>query len=542
MEFRCRCYYSLFKKHQLWYVAGFLIINLAACIIIGNHAYRQIQADMNAHALQSQEEVQSVMDDYRHSFQLFTTMLEREVEAEPKPAVIWKYLKKLDKQLQAIEGDTFDGLYMYYRNSYLYSWDTPFEQYEKSGYDATTCPWYRNAVDAKGEIVFTPPYMSFANHYILSTISQLQPDQKTVFAYDIKMGNIQKLIASLQAYDKEQLIIFDKKGTIIGSSEEDYLGGNLMQSTEENREQLTEANNKLKQADSSISKEDRKKLEDEASYAQAFYDFQNSFSTDFNSLLKDDGMQLVDYQNQKYFGLIQQGNEFDYLILVPVYSMLSATLQIWLIPLLILEIILIYVLSQISRELKNRELKGAYVELGQTQKRLEIALQAAQKAAAIDELTGMMNMKSFRSTVKHHIQGMEEDENGILIMIDGDHFKSVNDQYGHSAGDEVIRLTAQMIVGRIRTVDYASRLHGDEFAIFVSNTRDYRVAEKIMEDINLSLAKEAQKRNMPAITLSSGAIIACPNDNYMELIKAADEALYRAKETHNGAFRQAEER
>lgn len=531
---------SLFKKHQLWYVAGFLIINLAACIIIGNHAYRQIQADMNAHALQSQEEVQSVMDDYRHSFQLFTTMLEREVEAEPKPAVIWKYLKKLDKQLQAIEGDTFDGLY--YRNSYLYSWDTPFEQYEKSGYDATTCPWYRNAVDAKGEIVFTPPYMSFANHYILSTISQLQPDQKTVFAYDIKMGNIQKLIASLQAYDKEQLIIFDKKGTIIGSTEEDYLGGNLMQSTEENREQLTEANNKLKQADSSISKEDRKKLEDEASYAQAFYDFQNSFSTDFNSLLKDDGMQLVDYQNQKYFGLIQQGNEFDYLILVPVYSMLSATLQIWLIPLLILEIILIYVLSQISRELKNRELKGAYVELGQTQKRLEIALQAAQKAAAIDELTGMMNMKSFRSTVKHHIQGMEEDENGILIMIDGDHFKSVNDQYGHSAGDEVIRLTAQMIVGRIRTVDYASRLHGDEFAIFVSNTRDYRVAEKIMEDINLSLAKEAQKRNMPAITLSSGAIIACPNDNYMELIKAADEALYRAKETHNGAFRQAEER
>ena len=104
---------SLFKKHQLWYVAGFLIINLAACIIIGNHAYRQIQADMNAHALQSQEEVQSVMDDYRHSFQLFTTMLEREVEAEPKPAVIWKYLKKLDKQLQAIEGDTFDGLYIY---------------------------------------------------------------------------------------------------------------------------------------------------------------------------------------------------------------------------------------------------------------------------------------------------------------------------------------------------------------------------------------------------------------------------------------------
>ncbi|MFR5078730.1 MAG: hypothetical protein ACLTDX_12230 [[Clostridium] innocuum] len=85
-----------------------------------------------------------------------------------------------------------------------------------------------------------------------------------------------------------------KNGTIIGSSEEDYLGGNLMQSITENRQLLTEANNKLKQADSSISKEDRKKLEDEASYAQAFYDFQNSFSTDFNNLMKDTGIQLVD--------------------------------------------------------------------------------------------------------------------------------------------------------------------------------------------------------------------------------------------------------
>lgn len=525
------------KKHHVWYVGGFLICNLIACVLIGQIEYRNIQKHLQEHGVQSQKEVQSVMDDYMHSFRLFANMLTREIEVEPEPAAIWKYLKNIDQQLLDIEGTTYDGLYMYYQGAYLYSWDTPYEQYEKNGYDATTRPWYLDAVKGKGEIVFTPPYMSYANHYILSTISQLQPDQETVFAYDIKMENIQTLVSTLESYDKEQLIIFDKNGTIIGSSNETYLGGNLNQSTEENLQLLEQAKQKLEQADDAMSKEDRSKIQDEVTYAQSFYDFQLDIAQDFNDLVKHpQTIQLVSHEHQHYFGLIQQGKQFDYLILVPVISMLSSTIQTWMIPLLIVEIILIYVLSQISKEIKNRELKNAYIELGQTQKRLEIALQAAQKAAAIDELTGMMNMKSFRSTVKEHILNLEENESGILIMIDGDRFKTVNDQYGHMVGDEVIKLTAQMIVGRIRIVDYASRLHGDEFAIFIANTEDYTVAQKIMQDINESLAKEAQKRNMPTITLSSGAVIAHRYDHYMDLAKTADTALYKAKETHNGAF------
>lgn len=525
------------KKHHIWYIGGFLLCNLIACFLIGQIEYRKIQENLKEHGVQSQTEVQAVMDDYKHSFQLFANMLTREIEVEPDPSAIWKYLKTLDAPLLDIEGTTYDGLYMYYQGAYLYSWDTPYEQYEKSGYDATTRPWYLDAVKGNGEIVFTPPYMSYANHYILSTISQLQPDQKTVFAYDIKMENIQTLVASLQSYDNEQLIIFDKNGTIIGSSKETYLGGNLNHTLEENLQLLNQAKERLEQADPALSEEDRLKLQDEVTYAKAFYDFQQEIHQKFIKLMENPHkMQLVSYQDHHYVGMIQHGKQFDYLMLVPISSMLMATIQTWLVPLLIVEIILIYVLSQISREMKNKELKSAYIELGQTQKRLEIALQAAQKAAAIDELTGMMNMKSFRSTVKDHISNLGEDESGILIMIDGDRFKTVNDQYGHMAGDEVIKLTAQMIVGRIRTVDYASRLHGDEFAIFIANTKDYSVAEKIMQDINESLAKETKKRNMPTITLSSGAVIAHRYDHYMDLAKTADTALYKAKETHNGAF------
>ena len=217
-------------------------------------------------------------------------------------------------------------------------------------------------------------------------------------------------------------------------------------------------------------------------------------------------------------------------------SMLTSTLGYWLVPLLLLELLLIYVFSRNSREMKNRELKSAYIELGQTQKRLELALNAAQKAAAIDDLTGLMNFKSFRSQMESCLEQMEDEERGILIMIDGDHFKHINDRYGHSMGDEVIKLTAQMIIVRIRTVDLASRLHGDEFAIFVSNTADYTVARGIIGDINHSIAKEAKRRNMPSITISAGAVVAKRGDSYAALAKAADTALYSAKETHNGGF------
>ena len=229
------------------------------------------------------------------------------------------------------------------------------------------------------------------------------------------------------------------------------------------------------------------------------------------------------------------------MVLVPEVAMLKATVGTWLVPFLVMELILIYVLGSVGRELRNQELRAAYVKMGQIQKRLELALSAAQKAAAVDDLTGLMNFKSFQKEVGEQLDTMDEKDSGILIMIDGDHFKRVNDNYGHSVGDEVIRLSAQMIIGRIRTVDLASRLHGDEFAIFVSNTDNYDVARTIMEDINASIAKEAGKRNMPAITLSAGAVTARRGGRYTELFKAADEALYQAKKTNNGGFASFEE-
>lgn len=530
------------QKRKLWYFAAFLAVNLAAIFILGRKELNFVNKSLNSHVRHSMEQTEDVMQNYIHSFQLFSHMMAREIEEHPDPDVIWDYLKQIDPQMLKIEGETFDGLYMYYQGRYLYSWDTPYSQYEDTGYVATERPWYKDAAAGQGKIVFTPPYMSYANHYILSTVSQLQPDGETVFAYDIKMGDIQNLVSSLQSYGEEQMMIFDNNGTIIGSTAPAYLGGNLYGTVEQAKAAYEEALSALGQT-GELTKEQVQKLEEEAASASAFYEFRKNFDENLALLSGQESRAHLLKIGQKWcFGILHRGTDYHVMVLVPLLSMLRSTVQVWLLPLLILEILLIYVLSQISREMHNRELKAAYVELGQTQKRLELALSAAQKAAAIDDLTGMMNFKSFRKGVGELLNAMGTEESGILIMIDGDHFKAVNDNYGHQMGDEVIKLTAQMIIGRIRTVDFASRLHGDEFAIFVDGTGDYSVAQRIMNDINTSIAREARKRNMPSITLSSGAVVARHGDTYTNLAKEADAALYQAKETHNGGFACAPEK
>lgn len=526
-------------KKGIWYGAAFLVINLLAILWISRKEHSYINNSISSHAEYSMNKAEDVMDNYLHSFSLFSHMLARETEQNPNPDDIWNYLKSIDTKMLEIEGDTFDGLYMYYKGRYLYSWDTPYSEYEDTGYIATERPWYKDAAAGNGAIVFTPPYMSYANHYILSTISQLQPDGETVFAYDIKLGDIQDLVSSLTSYPGEQMMVFDSEGTVIGSTKADYLGGDLYASLEDTANALKEAEGTLKNS-ASVTQTQKEKLQEQVDSLKSFYSFQKSFDQEFARLNEQKQTILsLHIGKQAYYGYLLPGNTYHILSLVPVSSMLKDSVHVWLVPLLILELLLIYVFGRISKAQKNHELQEAYVELGQTQKRLELALSAAQKAAAIDDLTGMMNFKSFRKGVSALLDSMEPEENGILIMIDGDHFKTVNDTYGHQIGDEVIKLSAQMIIGRIRTIDLASRLHGDEFAIFVANTKDYTVAKKIMEDINHTLAKEAKRRNLPAITLSSGAVCAKHGDSYTVLAKMADAALYIAKEGHNGGFSSA---
>ncbi|MFR0980526.1 MAG: hypothetical protein ACLSFJ_13930, partial [Holdemania filiformis] len=107
----------------------FLIVNLMAGSLIAVQETRHIQQVLARRGELAQEKLGGVMADYTHSFQLFAQLLQQTLDAHPDPDVIWDDLKTLDRKLAAIEGDTFDGVYMVYQDRYLYSWDTPYSQY-----------------------------------------------------------------------------------------------------------------------------------------------------------------------------------------------------------------------------------------------------------------------------------------------------------------------------------------------------------------------------------------------------------------------------
>lgn len=524
------------RKRRTAYALAALLVNVVAFTAVYFVEARAIDETLASETRDIASRFDGVMDDYEHSFLLFSHMMGDRIAQDPNPDHVEQFLKEANDPLDAIEGDTFDGLYMYYEGRYLYSWDTPASVYEESGYVATERPWYRSAVAAEGAVAFTPPYMSYANHYILSTVSQLQPDGRTVFAYDIKMGAIQDIAMLSERFPGGQIMIYDGDGTVIGSTDEAYLGSNLHSSAAEAQAAADEARANA-DAGGFASDDEQEKATEEADASAAFASFWDGFGSSFANLEQmAGGVKLLTVDGQPYFGRVQREGDWGFLALAPAFGVLGETAGSWLVPLLLVELLLVYALMRASRAQKARELRSAYIELGQMQSRLEIALEAAKKDAAVDDLTGMMNARSFKKEVTRLIDRMEEGDEGIFIMLDGDHFKTINDTYGHDAGDEAIKLSAQMIVGRIRTVDVACRLHGDEFAIFLSGTSDYGVAQRLVNDINTTIAHEASKRGVPSISLSAGAIAVKPGASYLELSKRADDALYEAKAGHNGGF------
>ncbi|WP_227510302.1 GGDEF domain-containing protein [Marinobacter excellens] len=124
-------------------------------------------------------------------------------------------------------------------------------------------------------------------------------------------------------------------------------------------------------------------------------------------------------------------------------------------------------------------------------------------------------------------------EGATLVMFDIDHFKPVNDNYGHLAGDEVIRHTAQVTRSSIRQSDSAGRYGGEEFGIILPET-DAENARLICERIRESIEKSTVETSAGNITYTISMGIAQLTDepeNYMQWMQKADEALYAAKES-----------
>jgi len=153
--------------------------------------------------------------------------------------------------------------------------------------------------------------------------------------------------------------------------------------------------------------------------------------------------------------------------------------------------------------------------------------------ANTDPRTGLANMRAFDDAAKIALEELNEGESLSVLMLDVDHFKDFNDSYGHPAGDDALRALAGVLRSCMRQGDVAARYGGEEFAVLLagaSKSEALAIAERIRsrtESTILSLAPGVSSR----LTVSIGVATA-PDEatERLALLRAADQALYRAKE------------
>lgn len=138
-----------------------------------------------------------------------------------------------------------------------------------------------------------------------------------------------------------------------------------------------------------------------------------------------------------------------------------------------------------------------------------------------DPLTAIANRRAF-------FDAMEKAGHGTMLMIDADHFKAINDTYGHTIGDQVLVRIAQHLQACTRADDLVGRLGGEEFAVFLAGADEQRahiVGQRIAEGLTLPL----ELPQPISVTLSVGGAHSRQAENRSGLIKLADKALYAAK-------------
>lgn len=177
----------------------------------------------------------------------------------------------------------------------------------------------------------------------------------------------------------------------------------------------------------------------------------------------------------------------------------------------------------------TRKLSEAMEKAFRLTREMEYAHSIANHAAQTDELTGLKNRRAFFQEAEQTYEHCKRNRLPLsVLMMDIDHFKHINDSYGHQAGDQVLRQIGAVICESVRDVDLCGRLGGEEFALLLTDT-SIDVARTTAEELRQAIAR-LPCEHIEGITASLGvATMSAVDQNVHMLLNDADKALFRAK-------------
>lgn len=177
---------------------------------------------------------------------------------------------------------------------------------------------------------------------------------------------------------------------------------------------------------------------------------------------------------------------------------------------------LVYIFYQHSK------LQDAYAQL----EKAHVELQARSR---VDHMTGLLNREALFDAMKISRSRIE---NGTLLVIDADHFKAINDTFGHSVGDRALKLIAFALQNVTRKGDLVGRIGGEEFCVFLpgaTGETGMRVAQRIRSEVENTPFHATEYQIYP-LTISIGVASAPKNETNSQVLSRADRCLYMAKQ------------
>lgn len=168
--------------------------------------------------------------------------------------------------------------------------------------------------------------------------------------------------------------------------------------------------------------------------------------------------------------------------------------------------------------------------LEQTQRALQQEKEKAELLARTDALTGLANRRAFDEAMQHEMRRAERYGTPLaLVMADLDHFKMINDRFGHHVGDQVIKDFSQTLRSAVRDIDLVGRWGGEEFVVLMPGTT-LAEAQQAAERMRLAAASQPTRAGDTCCGYTASFGVAALSPTVHNLMGVADAALYRAKE------------